>query len=151
MSGAFGRAGVALAAAAVLSGCVAPAPTTDAYESKAAMTAQAALSAARTAVLATRAHADEQLPAPYLESTLVDAEKAIGSVQATFTSIEPPATDAADRLRSTLDPLLGDAASAVTDMRIAVRRDRPTALSTAAADLAHAADELERFSQEHGP
>ena len=86
------------AAIAVLAGCVTPAPTTSAYESKAAMSAQDAVSAARTAQLATQAYADGKLPATYLEPTLVDVEKTLGSISATFTSIQPPDTTAADDL-----------------------------------------------------
>jgi hypothetical protein len=112
--------GIALGALA-LSGCVAPAPDDAAYEAKAALTAQAALSAARTALLSTRTYADDRLPGTYLEPVLVDAEQALGSVRATFDSVQPPPTSAADGLRATLDPLLESAASDVTDLRIAAR------------------------------
>jgi hypothetical protein len=144
-------AGIAAVAVAVLAGCVTPAPTTSAYEAKAAMTAGAAVSAARTAVLAAQAYADGQLPATYLEPTLVDAEDALDSISSTFTSIQPPPTPAADDLRGQLQPLLDDASSAVTDMRIAARRDRAAELSAAADQLAAAADDLDAFAAEHGP
>jgi hypothetical protein len=135
----------------VLSGCVTPAPTTSAYESKAAMTAEAAVSAARTALLATQAYADGKLQATYLEPTLVDAEDTIGAVSSTFTSIQPPATAAADDLRGQLQPLLDDASSAITEMRIAARRGSTAALTAAAGELATAADDLDAFAAEHGP
>jgi hypothetical protein len=48
--------------ALVLTRCVAPAPDDPAYESNAVLTAQAALSAARTALLSTRTAADDRLP-----------------------------------------------------------------------------------------
>ncbi len=133
-----------------LPGCVAPAPDDAAYESKAVLTAQSALSAARTALLGTRTHADDRLPGTYLEPVLVDAEQALGSVRATFDSVQPPATPAADELLATLDPLLESAASDVTELRIAARRDRPTALRSAAADLSGVADQLEAFAEERG-
>jgi hypothetical protein len=145
-------AATVLAAAGIglLSACVTPAPTTADYEGKAVMTAEAAVSAARTAVTAARAYADGKLPATYLEPMLVDAEDTLDSVQSTFTSIQPPATAAADHLRGTLEPLLDDAGSAATAMRIAARRESTTALTAAAGDLAAAADDLDAFAREHG-
>jgi len=141
--------GIALAALA-LTGCVAPAPDDASYESKAGMTAQAALSAARTAILSTRTYADGKLPGTYLEPVLQDAEQTLSSVRDTFDSVQPPATSAADRLRATLDPLLESAGSDVTDLRIAARRGRSGDLASAAGDLSGLADRLEAFEQEHG-
>src|SRR4051794_12819203 len=137
--------GIALA----LSGCVAPAPDDAAYQSKAVLAAQSALSAARTALLSTRTHADDRLPGTYLEPVLVDAEQALGSVRATFDSVQPPATSAADELRAALDPLLESAASDVTELRIAARRNRTDALGSVAEDLSGIADQLEAFTREH--
>jgi hypothetical protein len=145
-------AAAGLAAGAVLlSGCVAPASSTTDYEADAAMSAEGAVSAARTAVLATQAYANGKLPANYLEPTLVDAEDTLDSIQSTFTSIQPPHSAAADELRADLQPLLDDAGSAVTEMRIAIRRDRTDALVAASGDLATAAEELDAFAQEHAP
>jgi hypothetical protein len=144
-------AGVAAIAIGVLSGCVTPAPKTADYEAKAAMSAQAAVSAARTAVVAARAYTEGKLQTSYLESTVVDAENTLGAIETTFTSIEPPPSAAADRLRGTLDPLLQDAGSAASDLRIAVRRNSTAALSASADDLAEAADKLDAFAQDHAP
>lgn len=132
-----------------LSGCVAPAPDDASYESKATQTAQAALSAARTAILSTHTYADDRLPGTYLEPVLEDAEQTLGSVQTTFDSVQPPATAAADGLRAALDPLLQSAASDVTDLRIAARRGRSGDLASTADDLSTIADRLEAFGQEH--
>jgi hypothetical protein len=133
-----------------LGGCVAPAPDDASYESKAGMTAQAALSAARTAVLSTHSFSDGGLPGTYLEPVLEDAEQTLGSVRDTFDSVQPPATSAADDLRGALDPLLESASSDVTDLRIAARRGRSGDLASAADDLSGVADRLEAFGQEHG-
>jgi hypothetical protein len=145
------RARVALVVAAcagVLPGCVAPAPDVPSYEQKAATAAQAALSAARSALVSERAHRADRLPSTYLEPVLVDAEEALGSVRTSFDSVQPPT--GADGLRRALDPLLEKAGSAVTDMRIAARRDAVPDLSSAASDLSATAKKLEAFSQEHG-
>jgi hypothetical protein len=145
------RAGGLVGLALLLTGCVTPAPTTSAYEGKAGGTAQAAVSAVRTALLAEDAYAHGKLTAAYLESTLVDAEDSLGSVQTTFDSVQPPDTGAADDLRGTLDPLLEDAGSGLTDLRIAARRDDAAALTSTAADLTGVADKLDAFAQEHQP
>jgi len=139
--------GIALGTLA-LSGCVGPAPDDAAYESKAVLTAQTALSAARTALLTTRTHADDRLPRTYLEPVLVNAEQTLGSVRATFDSVQPPATSAADELRAGLDPLLESAASDVTELRIAARRGQTSALGDTV-DLSGVADQLEAFTEEH--
>jgi hypothetical protein len=133
----------------VLAGCVAPAFTTSAYESKAGMTAEAAVSAARTALISQDAYLRGRLPTGYLETVLIDAEQTLGSVQDTFDSVQPPDTAAADALRDALVPLLDEANSAVIDLRIAARRDRPADLAAAAGELAAAADDLEAFAREH--
>ena len=138
-----------LLCAGVLTACVAPAPNTPAYESKAAMTAEAAVSATRTALMATDAYRRDRLGVTYLEPVLVDAEDELGSVQTTFDSVQPPATGAADALRASLDPLLESANSAMTDLRIAARRDRSQDMASAVDDLTHTADQLDAFAKEH--
>jgi hypothetical protein len=142
--------GLGLAAASLLlAGCVTPAPTTSAYESKAGMTAEAAVSEIRTAIVATDSYLQGRMTAAYLETLLVDAEESLGSVHDTFDSVQPPATAGADALRGTLNPLLDDAGAAVTDLRIAARRDRSDDLRTTAGDLSSVADELESFGKQH--
>jgi hypothetical protein len=142
---------VAAGALALVSGCVAPAPTTADYEAKAAMTADAAVSEVRTAVLAADAYAEDGMTAAYLETVLVDAEESMSSVQQTFDSVQPPDTPAADDLRSTLDPLLAEAGSGLTDLRIAARRDDTAELASIGDDLSGVADQLETFGKQHGP
>ena len=136
-------------ASLLLGGCVTPAPSTSAYAAKAGMTADAAVSEVRTALLATDAFLHGRMTAAYLETLLVDAEESVGSVHDTFDSVQPPAAPGADSLRDTLDPLLEDASSAVTELRIAVRRDRDEDLRTTAGDLSGVADELEAFAKQH--
>lgn len=140
---------VLAAGALLLSGCVTPAPDTSAYESKAGMTAEAADSAASTALVATRAYLHGRMGSAYLETLLVDAEESLGSVHDTFDSVQPPPAEAADALRSTLDPLLENAGSALTDLRIAARRKSSPDLRTAAGALSSVADRLAAFGKQH--
>lgn len=134
---------------ALLSGCVSPATTTSAYQGKAALTAQAAVSQIRTAVLATHTAADGRLPAASLQTILVDAGSSFGSVQATFDSVQPPDTPTADGLRSTLDRLLNQAAGAMAELRIEARRHDEGAMLTTAARLRPVADKLSTFGRTH--
>jgi hypothetical protein len=145
------RLGVLVAAGAValVTGCVAPAPTTADYESKAAMTADAAVSELRTALLAQDAWARNRMTAAYLETVLVDADESLGSVTTTFDSVQPPDTTEADDLRATLDPLLEEAGSGLTDLRIAARRDDTAELESIADDLSDVTDQLETFGKQH--
>jgi len=140
---------VAGATALLVAGCVTPAPSTSAYESKAGMTAEAAVSEVRTAIVATDAYLAGRMNSGYLETRLVGSEESLGSVHDTFDSVQPPATASADALRGTLDPLLDDAGAAVTDLRIAARRDPSDDLRTTAGDLSGVADELEAFGKQH--
>lgn len=146
------RVGLALAAlcTATVTGCVAPATDTASYEQKAATAAQAAVSSARAALIAERAYLAGRLTSAYLDPVLSGSENALGSVQTSFDSVQPPETSGADALRSALDPLLEKAGSAASDLRIAARRDRTADLRSAAADLAKAADQLDSFATEHG-
>jgi hypothetical protein len=139
------------AASLLLAGCVTPAPTTSAYESKAGMTAQAAVSEASTALVATDAYLHGRMGSGYLETLLSESEDSLGSVHDTFDSIQPPAAEGADALRGTLDPLLQDAGSAVTELRIAARRNRSADLRTVAGDLKTVVDELDAFGKQHAP
>jgi hypothetical protein len=141
--------GLVLVAATLLAGCVTPAPTTSAYESKAAMTAQAAVSAARTAVTAENASVQGKVTDTYLETVVVDAENELASVQTTFDSVQPPQTAGADALRATVDPLLEEAVSAMEDLRIAVRRNATGDRAQASKQLAAVADRLDAFAQQH--
>lgn len=139
------RAGVLLAAALAVAGCVAPAPTAGAYRSKAARTASAALSEVETARLAVAANRAGRMPRAYLEVLVSGAEEAFGSVQQTFDSVQPPDDPAADAVRDALDKLLADGADGLGALRIATRRADHSAMDKAAADLATVANGLSTF------
>jgi hypothetical protein len=130
-----------------LTGCVGPAPTTGEYEGKAAHTAADALSQLQTARLAV--DNSGRLPASYLETVLVDAEDAFGSIETTFDSIQPPDDPAADKLRSDLDALLSDGSDGIAQLRILARRSDSAGMRSTAADLGKTADQLDRFNQVH--
>ncbi|HEY6748914.1 MAG TPA: hypothetical protein VI357_24755 [Mycobacteriales bacterium] len=138
----------AVLAIAALTGCVGPAPTTGEYEEKAAHTAADALSQLQTARLAVGNAG--RMPASYLETVLVDAEEAFGSIESTFDSIQPPDDPRADRLRSDLDGLLSDGSDGMTQLRVLARRSDAAGLRSTAEQLVATADGLGRFAREHG-
>jgi hypothetical protein len=113
------------------------------------MTAKAAVSEINTALVATDAYLQGRMGSAYLETLLSESEDSLGSVHDTFDSVQPPATAGADALRGTLDPLLDDAGAAVTELRIAARRDRSADLRTTAGDLSNVVDQLDAFGKRH--
>lgn len=142
---------VGIFAAALLTACVAPAPSYEAYAQQATMTAADAVSAARTAVLATQTDEQGRMTGAALLVLVQESEAALGTLGSTFDSVQPPDDDRSDALRRDLDGLLQDAQSAVQDLRIAARRDDRAAMALAAAALATAGDALAEFEQLHQP
>jgi hypothetical protein len=138
-----------LAIAILLSGCVGPATTNSAYSGKAVRTANDALSEVQTARLAVETSLDHNLPRAYLEVLLQEAEDAFSSIQNTFDSIQPPDTSTADKLRDQLDEVLSDGSDALSQLRIAARRDDTGELRTTSASIKSIADKLRSFAEEH--
>jgi len=143
---------VLVIAVVVLPACVsvtAPARTTGAYKVHATKTAEAVVSALKTASLTVEmAERDRAFP-PYVSVSLGEAESDAGGVQSSFESIQPPGARS-DDLRAQLVPLLDEATGALADARIAARRNDTDALAATAEPLDRAARELEAFLEEHG-
>ncbi|MGZ4151697.1 MAG: hypothetical protein ACXVP3_04550 [Actinomycetota bacterium] len=131
-----------------LAGCVAPARSYGAYEGKAVATAQTALSAVSTAMLAARVGARGDAFAPYVATTLADAEGDVRSAQGLFDSIQPP-DPSSDRLRSRLDAILADANEEITALRVRARWTDVAALGTAADRLRDLGNRLRSFLDAH--
>src|SRR4051794_32290076 len=103
---------------------VGPARSYPRYEEKAAATADAALSAVRTATLVVDGAVSGDLFGPYPSVMLSEAEAAATGAQSTFSSIQPPAGRASEQLRRTTDDLLQRAVDELTDLRIEARRSQ---------------------------
>jgi len=138
-----------LAGAALLNGCVAPAPTTSAYEGKATRTAQDAGAQVQTARLAAGAALADRMPQAYLETVLSQAEDGFGSIQDTFDSVQPPDDPTADQLRDTLDTLLTAGSDGLGQLRIAARREDRAQVEATVRSLGPVAAALQRFAEEH--
>jgi hypothetical protein len=131
-----------------LAACVAPTPSFTAYEGKAAATAATALSSVSAARLAVRLAMQGKAFAPYVSTSMVDAEGDVRSAQGLFDSIQPPDT-ASDRLRTELDAILTRAIEEITTLRIRARWTDVRALAAASRGLTELADRLDRFLARH--
>jgi hypothetical protein len=137
-----------LVALAVLPACVGPALWYDAYEGKAGATAAQMQSTLETARFVALAAGRGKALSAYVGVALTDAEQDASAIQGAFDSIQPP-NSRADQLRDQLDALLSKAASAISEMRIAARRDRFSDLQRVAQPLSALSDQLERFAEAH--
>jgi hypothetical protein len=144
--------GTAALGAFTLAGCVShpvgSARTFETYEDKAATTAEAALSAVSTTMLAAQTGTAGKAWGTYLSVLVSEQEDEIAGVQGTFASVQPP-DSRADALRRQLDDILGPAVAHVTDVRISVRRGRLSALAAVAAPLAGDQTRLRAFLADH--
>ena len=116
------------------------------YAGKAATTAEAAVSEARTVVLVSDAASNGNAFGPYTSIVVSDSEEGLSGLQSTFNSIQPPDARAA-ALGSELNDLLGDAVNHARDVRIAARQGDLPHLSNIAKPLVEDADKLEAFAE----
>jgi hypothetical protein len=135
--------------AGVLSGCVGPATTVAAYKGKALHAAGDALSQVETAVLAADSLLSGRLMQPYTEVVISQAETDLSSIQNSFDSIQPPNSADSDKLRSTVDAMLSDGLTSLSELRIALRRSDTNTVRHRTDALRHTADQLDRFDEEH--
>jgi len=143
------RAHALLLVSALSTGCVLPAPTSGAFESKAAQSAASAVSDARTALLAAALAVGDRSFGSLISVQLEESATGAASTAGTFASIQPPDA-ASDRLRAQVLPLLQRAADLIARMRIAARRGDVQALRELRGPLAPVADALDRFAEAHG-
>jgi hypothetical protein len=129
--------------------CVAPARTEASYQAKAADTAEAVVSAARTVLLTARVAADDQSFGPTVAVTVADAEADAASARDAFASIQPPAASS-DAIRRNLLPDVRRAVDVIELVRIAARRDQLGRLPAIAAPLKPIAGRLDHFATRYG-
>jgi len=137
---------VGILLAAVVSGCVAPALDSGAFQHNAIAALESAVSATRVAATALDARAAERLPLAYADTVVTEAEEALGPIQSSFGTVDPP-DRRLDALRSEVAGQLGDAADLLAEARIAVRRQDTSAMRQVARDLRKIADEMERGAE----
>jgi hypothetical protein len=139
-------------ALATVTGCVrhpvGPARTFDTYEDKATTTAEEALSAVSTTILAAQVGTAGQAWGPYLSILVSGQEDAIAGVEGTFASVQPP--DArSDALRRQLLDIVQPAVDHIAQVRITVRRGRLDDLVAVARPLDDDQLQLRAFLESH--
>jgi hypothetical protein len=140
------RAAAALVAAALwIAGCAGPTSDVPDYRHKAANTAEAMASQVQTALLTGRLVLRGRVPLSYAATTASDIDDDASSVQQTFDSRQPPDAVAADKLRDHLDTAMTDATSAISDMRIAIRRGSDARIKDAIQSLEKALPPLQKI------
>jgi hypothetical protein len=139
---------VACLLAPLLAACVLPARSFEAYAGKAAATADAVVSAARTAMLTAGAAAAHRLLGPATSIALQEAEEDASSARDHFLSIQPPDA-ASDALRARLDALLEPVTRALSELRIAARRGELARLPALARPLHDLSAQLERIAERY--
>jgi hypothetical protein len=140
------RAAVVVSAACCLvAGCVPASPGPSAYEDKAAMTVESALSEVATVQLALEALDRGRAFRPAVITQLRYSEDNLDTATGAFTELNPPKVD--DRLHRRSEKLLTEAGDLLARTRIAVargRRDLYPRLSRHLATLAGRLDDLDK-------
>jgi hypothetical protein len=134
-----------MATAALSAACAGPTTDLSDYQHKAANTAQSLASEVQTALLTGGLVVDRRVSLRYAATTVGRVEDDASSVQETFDSRQPPDEHAADDLRDRIDAAIEDATSAISDMRIAIRRGSDDEIRQALAELHKALPPLQRL------
>lgn len=142
---------LALALAFVIAGaaCTGPARSTSTYESKAANTAEAAVSASRTVLLAAQIGDEGRSFPQTISIAIADAEDDADTARDAFASIQPPDA-ASDQIRATLLPPVARVCDVIAEVRIAARRADIGSLSQTAAPLEDLANQLDDLAERYG-
>jgi hypothetical protein len=149
MGGAGPRLRLAVAAAVLAaagSGCAPGTPDDDSWRVDAERAVSDAASAVHTAALALRLRRDGRLYDRYLQTVLVDAEKAIGKAGESIGSKQPPRRE---RERyGTVTGQVDEAADLVTTARVAVVDRESDRYDSLADRLGQAAQALQRLEDD---
>lgn len=132
-----------IALALLLGGCVVPARTDAGYRTDASMALESATSATRTAQLALQQWLQGRMPRTYANIVVTDSESSLGPIQASFGGVDPP-NRKVDSLRADVGAELSDAADALAQGRIALRRSDRAGVMKAVAALGKVSSTLEK-------
>jgi len=136
----------AAGACLALSGCVAPALDSGAFQQNAIGALDSAVSTSRVAALALDARVRDRITPAYADTLVTEAEEAIDPVEASFGSVDPP-DPTLDELRKAVLDQLGDTGDLLAEARIAVRRGDTHSMATLAGDLRRVADSMDQHAE----
>jgi hypothetical protein len=117
----------------LVAACATPQHSSHDYQGAARKAAEAVASAVATAVVGAGQH--DRATGAYLTVVVESAEKDTLKEQARFDALQPPNGPVDDRLRTSLDELLSNAATGLARMRIACHRSDLDALPQMAHEL----------------
>ena len=140
------RANVVLVADVAVGASVTPATGAGTYRAKARSSVQAAISETETTRITLQNLERGRIFDPTADEIVTANETALGSIAATFGSVQPPAGN--DRLRDETAQLLSDAEDAVAAARIAVRRSDPAGIQDALTDVQKVAKQLDQAEKD---
>jgi hypothetical protein len=121
-------------AVTLVSGCVSPARTGTQYEAKARSALEAASSELASTLLVVRQVEAHKAFRPYADEVATASETALGSIQNSFGSVQPP-DPRSDVVRDGVGDVLSSAESAVGHARIELRRPGTDALKAVVSEL----------------
>jgi hypothetical protein len=120
--------------AALLAGCASPTVDPSNYRTKVHDTAAAMISEINTATLTAHAWRARRVTTPYADTVVSNAESSAGTIASVFDSRQPP-SEGSSSLKEKIDGPLQSATSALTDLRIALRRGDRAQVDKAVQDL----------------
>jgi hypothetical protein len=123
-----------LALTVALTSCVSPAINADGYRGKVGHSAQKMAGIIGSAQLAAQLDLEGKLLDRFADQTISDAEQDAQSVLTSLDSVQPP-DQTSITLRSQADQVLQDAASELSDLRIAQRRGDTAGMRQTLAEL----------------
>jgi hypothetical protein len=135
---------VLLPAVMAVSGCVSPAVDAGGYRGKVGHSAEQMVGILNTARLAVQLDLRGRMTQSLLDTVVTDAENDAQSVLTAFETVQPPDPESV-RLRTSADNVLQDAASNLSDLRIAVRRSDRGAKVKLVADLNKSTQDLQQL------
>lgn len=130
----------------LVAGCATPAWNSGAYVENGKGALDSAISATASAQLVVQQRLAGDAPRPYADVVVTDGESAIAPIESSFGGVDPP-SPSDDPLRDAVLQAVGAAGDALSQARIAVRRDDHDALQQAADDLRAAQQQLQSLRE----
>ena len=129
----------------MVTSCVGPARTDDAYRGKAATTADHVRSSVETAIIGLQAADRHGLQSAYVSTLLAEAEDDAAASDDTFASIQPP-SGRSDQVRREARAVVGEAVDELAQLRITSRRGDLSHLEPSVRRLQALASALDRLA-----
>ena len=138
-----------LLAVLALAGCVTTAVDSGAYLENGKAALDSTISATASAQLAVQARLSGNAPRTFTDVVVTESEVSIAPIESSFGGVDPP-NPSDDALRDAVLDAVGTAGDALSDARLAIRRDDMTALAEAGSDLEKAQTALKSLRESLG-